>query len=306
MKRVLWMAILLTASLSAACSGEEDRSPIIAKVNGREVHRAEFEGFLALKIGELNLTAGTLRSRLLDEYLTRRLVLDQAEQAGITISDEEIEQAAHENPQIKSTAATAGARKQLMDDLLIEKYYQQILQRDVRISNEEKQKYIEDNLSRMTDRPVLYVREIRVQSREEAERFRNEVTEGHRDFAAVARLHSDAPTAERGGLTKYEEGQLPAVLEKAIRPLRPGDVSAVVESTYGFHVFKLEHRAQPRSPDERRSQYDERRSQLAEELTTRKNQQAVDEEIARLTASARIQIIDSSLGFTYEGQFRHN
>ncbi len=300
------MALLLAASVSAACRGEEDRSPVIAAVDGREIRRAEFEGFLALKVGELSVTTGTLRSRLLDEYIKRRLVLDRAAQAGISVSDEEIEQAAHENPQIKSTAATTAAREQFLNDLLIEKYYQQVLLRDVRVSNEEKQKYIEENLSRLTDRPGFYVREIRVQSREEAERLRNEVTEGRRDFAAVARLHSDAPTAEHGGLTRYEEGQLPAVLEKAINPLRPGDVSAVVESTYGFHIFKLEHRVQPRSPDERRSQYDERRSQLAEELIARKNQQAVDEAIDRLVASADIRIMDSSLGFTYDGQFRQN
>ena len=135
---------------------------------------------------------------------------------------------------------------------------------------------------------------------------RRELTEGKRDFAAVARLHSDAPNAEAGGLSRYDEGQLPDVLEKAIQPLRPGDISQIVESGYGFHLFKLEQRIQPHAPEERRAQLDDRRAQLTEELIAQKNQQAVDLALERLLEKASIKIHDATLGFTYTGQFRHN
>ena len=90
------------------------------------------------------------------------------------------------------------------------------------------------------------------------------------------------------------------------QPLRPGDVSQVVESGYGFHLFKLEQRIQPHAPDERRSQLDDRRSQLTEEFIAQKNQQAVDAALAALLDRASIQIRDATLGFTYTGQLRHN
>ena len=309
MKRAVIITSCLIASAAlGGCRSADDPSPVIAQVNNNEIRLSEFERYLALKVGELKADgdADSLRSHMLDEYIRRRLMLDEAKRAGLAVTDEEIDQTAHDDPQFKSTAATADAREELISDLLIEKYFKNVLLRDVRVSPEDIQKYIDDNQSRLTDRPGFYVREIRVQSRDEAERLRQEVMEGRRDFAAVARLHSDAPTAERGGLARYEEGQLPKVLEKAIQPLRPGDVSAVVQSTYGFHMFKLEHRIQPRSPDERRSQYDEKRSQLKEEYISRINQQAVDEALSRLVASAVIEINDSALGFTYAGQFRQN
>ena len=176
----------------------------------------------------------------------------------------------------------------------------------VRVSPEEIQQYIEKNQSRLTDRPGFLVREIRVQSREEADRLHREVTEGRRDFASVARLHSDAPNAEQNGLTRYDEGQLPDVLENAVKQLRPGDVSPVIESNYGFHMFKLEQRIQPHAPEERRSQLDDRRAQLTGELIARRNQQAVDKAIEQLISQARIHITDSALGFPYTGQLRHN
>ncbi|HTF37740.1 MAG TPA: peptidylprolyl isomerase, partial [Blastocatellia bacterium] len=94
--------------------------------------------------------------------------------------------------------------------------------------------------------------------------------------------------------------------EKAIQQLRPGDVSPVIESNYGFHMFKLEQRIKPHAPEERRSQLDDRRAQLTEELIARRNQQAVDKAIEQLTSEAKIQITESALGFPYTGQLRHN
>ena len=301
-------ALCVLAVMVAACRAGGDRSPVIASINGREIHRSEFDQFLALKVGEFTSAdpSDSLKSQMLDEFIRRRIVLDEAARAGLTISEAEISQAAHDNPQMKATTIGSGAREEMARDLLIEKCYQQVLLKDQTVPPEEIQQYIEKNQSRLTERGGFVVREIRVQSRDEAERLRREVTEGKRDFAAVARLHSDAPNAERGGMTRYDDGQLPDVLEKAIRPLRPGDVSQIVESGYGFHIFKLERRIQSHPIDERRSKLDDRRQMLAEEVVARKNQQTIDSAVDRLVSSASIKIIDSGLGFTYNGLIRQN
>lgn len=299
---------LVIVFLLAAC-GESDRSAVIVEVNGRDINRTSFEQFLAIKMGELNTADSSeeLRSQMLDEYIIRQLVLDSAAQASLTVTASEIDQAALENPQIKSSAATADAREEMTNDLLVEKYYRQIVLRDVRVSPEEIQAYVSENQSRLVEKPGYYVREIRVQSREEAERLRNEVTESKSDFATLARQHSDAPNAEGGGLARYEEDHMPDFLKRAVQNLRPGDVTPVIQSNFGFHLFQLDRRIQPRPEDERRPQYDEISAQLAEELTARKNQKAVDEAIDRLIAGAKIKIHDASkLGFTYTGRLRQN
>ena len=303
----VFLLMFLTA-MSVCCRAGRDRSPVIATVNGHDIHRDEFEHFLELKMGEFSAseTSASLRSQILDEYLQRRLVLDDAGRLGLSIGSDEIEQTTKDNPQMRSSVISAATREELARDLLVEKYYRQVSQRDVRLSPEEIQQYIDKNQSRLTDRPGFLVREIRVQSREEADRLHRDVTEGRRDFGAVARLHSDAPNAEQSGLARYDEGQLPDVLEKAVQPLRPGDVSQVIESNYGFHIFKLEQRIQPHGVEERRSKLDDRRALLREELIARKNQQAVDKQLERLTSEAQIKINDSALGFTYDGRLRHN
>src|ERR1051325_1897547 len=165
-KRVRLIFLLCLAAVGLyGCRGAGDAAPPIATVNGSEIRRTDFDRFLALKLGEFTSadSPDALRSQMLDEYIRRRLALDEAAREGLSINDTEIEQAAQENPQVKSAAATADTREELARDLLVEKYYRQVLLRDVRVSPEEVQQYIEQNQSRLTDRPGFYVREIRVQ-----------------------------------------------------------------------------------------------------------------------------------------------
>ena len=308
MGRIRVILVLCLAAGFPACTGSSDSSPVIATVNGGRIHSAEFDRFIAMKMGEFTSseTPETLRSQMLDEFIRRRLVLDQAASTGITVADSEVDQAARDNLQFRSNAGGPEARQEVIDDLLIEKYYRQVVLKEVRVPTEEIQRYIEENQARMMGRGGFYLREIRVQSREAADRLLSEVTDGRRDFASAARLQSDAPNAEQGGLARYDEGQLPAILEKAVKPLRPGDISPVIKSSFGFHILKLERRIEPLPVENRRAQLDERRAQLAEELVARKNQERVDEALNRLTKSAVIKINDSALGFTYTGALRQN
>jgi parvulin-like peptidyl-prolyl isomerase len=307
-KRPFAVVLAGLIALLGGCGVGGSRSPVVATVNGRDLRKDQFERFLRTKMGDLGSfeASDSIRSQMLDEYIRRNLVLVEARRAGLSVSGSEIDQTAEENPHLKSTASAEDTREEMGDDLLIEKYYRQFVLKDVRVAPEEIEQYIQQNQARLTDKPGYYVREIRVQSKQEAEKLRREVLDNNHDFAAVARLRSDAPNAAEGGLSRYDEGQLPGELEKVIATLAPGDVSRVVESGYGFHIFKLERRIQTYSPEERRSRLDDRRRQLAQELIERRNQQALDKALERLWTDATIQVDNSALGFTYAGSVRHN
>jgi hypothetical protein len=180
MKGALYSSVLILAGATfvQSCHTTKDRSLVIVSLNGHEIHRDEFERFIALKMGEFGTAeiSDSIRSQLLDEYLKRRLVVDEAARIGLNVSNAEIEQSADDNPQMKSTVASAVTREELARDLLVEKYYRQVALKDVRVSPEEVQQYIEKNQSRLTGRPGFLVREIRVQSKEQADRLHREVT----------------------------------------------------------------------------------------------------------------------------------
>lgn len=82
------------------------------------------------------------------------------------------------------------------------------------------------------------VQRTREEARARAEEARGKVLAGT-DFAQVARAWSDDSTASRGGdLGGFEAGTMVAPFEAALRELRVGEVSRVVETPFGFHVIE--------------------------------------------------------------------
>lgn len=59
------------------------------------------------------------------------------------------------------------------------------------------------------------------------------------DFAALAKQHSNGPSAANGGdLGKFGKGKMTPAFEKAAFGLKVGQVSDVVETPFGFHIIK--------------------------------------------------------------------
>lgn len=78
-------------------------------------------------------------------------------------------------------------------------------------------------------------------ARREAEQVVEELRKGG-DFEVLARRFSDDPgSKERGGdLGWFKQGQMVRPFEQVAFAMRPGDVSGIVETAFGFHIIKLE------------------------------------------------------------------
>jgi peptidyl-prolyl cis-trans isomerase SurA len=120
--------------------------------------------------------------------------------------------------------------------------------------------------------------------RAEAERLRERVAAPGADFEALAREFSEAGTKASGGLiADVKKGELAAQLEQVAFTLAPGQVSQVLDTPYGFHIIKVESRAEP----QKRS-LEDLRANLKEKLYKAKFEQAYNDFMKKARKEAEI------------------
>jgi peptidyl-prolyl cis-trans isomerase C/foldase protein PrsA len=313
------VAIILICATFGACNStrsanpesQDDNSPVIADINGEAARKAAFERFLKSRLSDFSDQSGQnqeesdkQRSQLLDEFIQRQLIIQEARKNNIEPSDDEIRgayeeqhrqanaQGADQNPEILESDER---RVEIYNDLRMLKYQTEALKlKEARVTPQEIEEYYKQNVDRYQGKSGFLVREIRVSDEEQAQKLYRQALAKPADFAVLARENSESPTKINGGEMEYEAKSLPQVLEQAITPLKVGSISRVVQSNYGYHIFKLERRAEP-------VPLDKARKEIEDKLQSEKNQTLIDNFNNRLRAGAQIKIYRDRLGFNYVG-----
>ncbi|NBC24828.1 MAG: peptidylprolyl isomerase [Bacteroidetes bacterium] len=83
--------------------------------------------------------------------------------------------------------------------------------------------------------------EEKMQTEDKLNELREKILNDSASFTQMARVYSDDPGSARNGgdLGMMKRGSLVPEYEAAAYNLRPGEISEVVESEYGFHIIKL-------------------------------------------------------------------
>lgn len=122
-------------------------------------------------------------------------------------------------------------------------------------------------------------------ARARAESARQLAVAGDRDFISVAKEFSEGPSAPSGGdLGWVTRGQLVSPLSETIFSLQPGEISAVIQSRFGFHVATIDERR----PAETIS-LEEATDQIAQLLSQQKTADTVGQLIETLAKKATVE-----------------
>ncbi len=102
------------------------------------------------------------------------------------------------------------------------------------------------------------------------------------DFAKLATENSDDPASkDKGGeYDFFGHGKMVPEFEKAAFALKPGEISDLVETQFGFHIIKLEERRAAAAPDTDQKV----RQQIVEKL----KQEKIEARIAEIAASSEV------------------
>lgn len=123
-------------------------------------------------------------------------------------------------------------------------------------------------------------------AREKAEKLRKELT-GGADFAVLAKANSTCPSSQQGGdLGFFGKGQMVPSFEKAAFALKPGEISPVVETRFGYHIIKLTERKPAATTDIK-----DAKAKIEEFLKEQKVDEAIKKYVADARSKAKIEIL---------------
>lgn len=227
----------------------EQRSLAVLNIEDRTFTNADFIAYVeALGVGrEAQLDAESL-SRLFDRFVEEKLLLAAARKQGVTSTEAEnrayLEKLADAGAALKAEAAPS--EDSLRDRLLVEKYTALIFQ-TLRVEDAEIAAYYEQHKRDFLLPERYKVSQILLPTEDRAvEVLRRLASAPETEFRRIAAEESTGPEATKGGeMGLFKAGDLPADMEKTIFALQEGRLSQVFESSYGYHIFRLDRRFQP-------------------------------------------------------------
>jgi parvulin-like peptidyl-prolyl isomerase len=223
------------------CSCKKD-SPVVIQVGNEKITDAKLNERLAATPAEYQKYASTAigKKQFIDAILKETVVVEAAKKAGVEKREE------YKNA---LSAFESEQKKQLLDyknGLLIESYIKEIHE-TVEPSDEEIQKYYDNNKA-LFDEPIAYtVRHVLVSDLQSAQNALDRLNNGE-SFEKVAKeVSQDTGSASNGGLVgPFKKGDLVPEFEEAVVNLKTNEMSGIVETPYGYHiVFKVSEKKLP-------------------------------------------------------------
>jgi len=123
-------------------------------------------------------------------------------------------------------------------------------------------------------------------AREKIDKLRKELA-GGADFAALAKGSSTCPSSQQGGdLGFFGKGQMVPAFEKAAFALKPGEISDVVETQFGYHIIKLTEKKSAEKVE-----FKEASPRIEDYLKNQKVGAAVNDYLVEIKKNAKIEIL---------------
>jgi peptidyl-prolyl cis-trans isomerase C len=304
----------------AAKPAPAQNDPVIAVVNGSKLHQSDLKWQMDnIKRGNPGADQSSeadqkMRKMALQELIGFELLYQDSLSLGIKDVDKQVDDMIASgvkqfgsqeklNEQLAKDGLTLDhVRKILRKNILIQAEVDKRIAPQVTVTEADIEAYYEANKDRLKHDGLVGARHILVKfppnateeqkkaALDKIQALRAEIA-GGKDFAEVAQANSDCPSKAKGGdLGYFPKGAMVPEFEKAAFSLNEGELSQVVETSYGYHLI-LVYGKKPAGT----VPLADVRGQLEKDVQQRKLYEAMKAQIEKLQKTAKVQILDKTL-----------
>jgi parvulin-like peptidyl-prolyl isomerase len=234
-----------------AAAAEAMGKKTVLQINEKKFSNNDFKNFLELQYPDISSSKGNpsptpsqhLISRLFDSFARHKTVLYIADQYDIPIDETELQEYIGKLNVSRDSIDMAS----VIDVIKVQKYLYAKVYDSIDVSEMEIRSYYNKHLEEFRKKPEVLLYQILLKDKETALRVRGILDNNPQQFDELAKKESISMEAKQGGRMGYfEQGTLPKDMEQVVFSLSPHTISPVVESTYGFHIFKITNKKKGR------------------------------------------------------------
>ncbi|MCJ7524224.1 MAG: peptidylprolyl isomerase, partial [Candidatus Aminicenantes bacterium] len=249
-----WFFILAFALFFGQCKNQSDggkvptpvdqaaasESKVILSITDVSLTNRDLKNFIKLQYSDVfeQKNNDKLLSRLFDVFCEQQIIWFKAKQSDIQVGGDEISAYLKE---VQSRRPDLDIDRQMISNLLkVQKYLLVQAYKDIEVNDSEVARFYEANLKEFKKSEEIQLFQIMVKDRENLLAIRSELLNQPSRFEEIARSKSLSPEAANGGaMGFFEKGMLPQEMEEVVFSLKVNEISPIVESPYGFHLFKI-------------------------------------------------------------------
>ncbi|MBW2662896.1 MAG: peptidyl-prolyl cis-trans isomerase [Deltaproteobacteria bacterium] len=275
---LFWMEVLTPWSSSPRilCASSDDI--VVATVNNEPISKSTLDLLVKQYKGNTNKDNVTIdeKKQIIKSLMTRYLILQQSSVQALK-NDEDIiaKVMVYEN------------------NLIVNRFVKDQVDKKVTVTDKELRKYYNLNTHEFRTNPKVQARAILLKTKEQAEKVLYRLRKGE-DFGKLAQDFSIDPfTASDGGsmaILEKGKGKVFTQIEEVLFDLKPGEISDVVETAFGFNILSVDEVF----PSELKP-FEEVREQIKRSILQQKKAQAFEEMSNRLQRDAEIKIFENRL-----------
>ncbi|MGA1876045.1 MAG: peptidylprolyl isomerase [bacterium] len=290
---------------------------MVATVNGTIITQSEIDSEIQNLIREfgggmpadqMDKVKSMLQKQAMDNLINQTLLQQKADKDGVEPEKKAIDEKMAEiagrfsspeqfQEQLAAAGLTEGAlRQEIQQSLKIESLMAEPMASIKEANDKEVEDFYRNNPKEFQKQEQVRASHIliaveadesddaRAQKRLKLAGLKGEIANGA-DFSTLAGQHSDCPTKSKGGdLGFFEKGEMVPAFEEVAFTLKPGEVSDIVETQFGYHLIKVTDRKPAHAVP-----LEQVKDKVADYLNNQKRREAARDYIQGLRDSARIE-----------------